>query len=142
MTSDPVNDDRDAVKLRPRFACSKHSAGPQLLIRKVRNVGLAVPGIYEDSVLVDHGESLPSRTRGARRARAERATAASGGPRDESVVLYLVALVVLGGGGLLAGVIFGWWGLLASVAFATFPWAPPWEEHRVAEACRRTARGR
>jgi hypothetical protein len=62
VTSDPVNDDRDTVKLRSRFACSKHSAGPQLLIRKVRNVGLAVPGIYEDPVLVDHG-SLPSRAR-------------------------------------------------------------------------------
>ena len=96
MTSDPVNDDRDTVKLRPRFVCSKHSAGPQLLIRKVRNVGLAVPGIYEDSVFVDHGESLPSRTRGARRARAERATAASTlrGDRERFSPLPTVAGVV------------------------------------------------
>jgi hypothetical protein len=65
-----VNGDSHTVKLRPRFVCSKHSAGPQLLIRKVRNVGLAVPGIYEDPVLVDHVESLPSRGRAQGRARA------------------------------------------------------------------------
>jgi hypothetical protein len=42
------------------------------------------------------------------------------GPIDESVVLYLVALAVLGGGGLLVGVVFRWWGLLVSVGFVVF----------------------
>lgn len=34
--------------------------------------------------------------------------------------LYLVALAVLGGGGLLVGVVLRWWGLLVSVGFPAF----------------------
>jgi hypothetical protein len=34
--------------------------------------------------------------------------------------MYLVAVAVLVGGGLLAGGIFKWWGLLGSVGFAFF----------------------
>lgn len=34
--------------------------------------------------------------------------------------LYLIALVVLGGGGLLVGLVLRWWGLLVSVGFAAF----------------------
>jgi hypothetical protein len=34
--------------------------------------------------------------------------------------MYVVAVAVLVGGGLLAGGIFKWWGLLASVGFAFF----------------------
>jgi hypothetical protein len=34
--------------------------------------------------------------------------------------LYLLALAVLGGGGLLVGVVLRWWGLLVSVGFAAF----------------------
>ena len=40
--------------------------------------------------------------------------------------MYVVALVVLVGGGLLAGGIFRWWGLLGSVGFA-FLLAYSWE---------------
>ena len=34
--------------------------------------------------------------------------------------LYLLALAVLGGGGLLVGLVLRWWGLLASIGFAAF----------------------
>jgi hypothetical protein len=54
VTPNPFNEDGGSVELRARLVRSEDSAGPQLLVREVGNVHLAVARIYEHSVLVDH----------------------------------------------------------------------------------------